>query len=431
MIKLGDPSGTKEVSLSFGKSSAPNESDNIIFDGEDLTREGSILYVGEKATVSIFPGTVIQNAVTSISGGAVYVEGKLLMHGGRMTACRSLGAGGAISGTGEFYLAAGTITSCSAEYGGAIYNEGKLTLIGTEIKSCNANKGGAVFNAKTMELFSSSISECSAGSGGGVYNSGTATFKGGQFVSCGSSETLGGGLYNSGTATLDNTYWSSNHAAQGGTIYNTAMLTIQAGQLYNGKAETYGGHIYNDPFAEIIMTGGTLGSGKALYGGGLYNLGTFRHEGGGFSGNNATLGKAILNDGMITVCKGASFLKNNDLFVVVSDDNRHILHLESSSNAEVLLYLTPGIATKDGYEVNYTEGIVLVDGDGLSEAHERIFITSDEKNEWFLDADGTLMKRIPFYSKPIFYLLLLLAFTVVVILTVVLVRLYDKKIAKR
>lgn len=428
LFEIGDPDGEKEVRLLLGTPDSEKENENIVFNGEAVTRDGAFISIGENATFAFFSGTVFKNAVTSLSGSVIDNKGSFMMYGGNIKNCRALASGGAIYSQGTLYLASGSIENCSSECGGAVYSEGTASLIGTEIVSCIAGKGGCVFNAGTLELLSSSLSGGTAAMGGGIFNSGTAKLSGGQIITCGNeNDALGGAVYNSGTLKFAGTYCSENKATSGGTVYNASVLVYESGQIYNGSA-VYGGHIYNDPFAEMTFSGGTVGSGRATYGGGLYNLGTLRIDGGAFSGNKATCGSAILNEGKMTMTEKASININNDVFVVVNEKNLHAISFEGASPATTILTLTPGIATQEGYITHYDENAVLVTGSAVAEVYERITVADDrDGNTWSLTATGTLLRHLPVYYSPFFYILLLIAFVLTVAVLVFVIRWSDKK----
>ncbi len=419
--------GTEETALSFGSVDEEATNDNITLDGEGKTREGSLLMIGEKASVFLYTGTILQNNVTTVTGGAVSCDGSFAMCGGIIRNCRSIGSGGAIYSRGEVLLPAGTIESCSAEFGGAVYNEGTAAFVGTEISDCSASRGGAVFNAATMRFYSSSVTSCKASQGGGVYNSGEAVLEGGQIVSCLSEHGEGGGIYNSGTLTLKGTYLNENSAKNGGSLYNVGKSELSAGQLNRGVAELRGGNVFNDEKAQYSMTGGTVGAGKAAYGGNLYNFGIAHFSEGLIVNGKADVGGAMLNEGTLTLAQGIFFQEKNDLCVVITDDQAHAVRIESTMRPEQVAMLTPAVRNGDGYTVEYRAGAVLLFGDAVKTEYTRFRVSSNGATNWILSDRGALEKPIPVYYQPWFYLILLVAFFAVVTGLILLIRFLDKK----
>lgn len=417
----------KDTALSFGSSGTQGDQDNLVLNGENKTRSGSLLTIGNDATVTIFGGTALRNHTTSVSGGAIFNEGTFAMYGGTIEDCSSVGAGGAIDSRGSVIFSSGVISGCSAEFGGALYNEGKASLAGTEFKDCRATKGGAVFNAGDLEMLSSSISSCKATQGAGLYNSGTAALKGGQIVSCLAENGEGGGIYNSGTLTMSGTYLKDNSAKNGGSLYNVAEATLAEGLLLAGNATEAGGNVYNDANGTVKLTGCSISVGKAKYGGGVFNLGTLTLSGGVINSNKADCGKGVLNDGKLSILEFVDVYDNNDIFIVTDDEASHAISLENKLNDVFHAVLTPGCRTENGYEIGYVEGAKLLAGSHVSAGYARFSVSPNNGEEWLLTEDGTLIPSLPVYRQAWFYLVLIGAFALTVALMVTGIRYLDKK----
>jgi hypothetical protein len=151
----------------------------------------------------------------------------------------------------------------------------------------------------------------------------------------------GGGIYNSArdisnaTLTISNSTLSSNSAADGGGVYNTATggfaigpgsatLTISNSTLSGNSGSTSGGGIYNHAVgshrARATITNSTLSGNSAADGAGIYDIAEF-------SGNAAvTIGETILNAG----ASGANI--SNNLGTVTS-----LGHNLSSDDASAFL----------------------------------------------------------------------------------------------
>jgi len=420
--------GDKEVTLILGSSQVQTDNENLILNGGKQTRKGSLLSIGNDATVAVFTGTVFCDSITEVAGGAIANDGTFVMYGGIIENCSSMGSGGAISSRGTVLLPEGSmIVGCSAEFGGALYNEGEATLAGTEIKECAATKGGAIFNANELEFHNSTVSNCRATQGGGLYNSGVAQLKSGQILSCQAENGEGGAIYNSGTLTQAGTYINENSAKNGGSLYNAGDAEIKDGQIYSGTATEAGGHVYNEPNAKLVVDGGSLGRGKAKLGGGIYNLGDLTVTGGGFHSNKADFGQAILNHGSLIFEKFPYVDDKNDVFIVIDEDNPHTIRIQSEMKADCIAVLTPGKQTADGYAYGYEEGVCLLMGDYVKDGYSHFKITPENGAEWLLNADGALVKPVPVYRQAWFYFALVGCFAVVVAVMVLSVRFFDKK----
>lgn len=416
--------GEKKATLAVGNAEG-TDSESLVFDGGSVSgrvREGSVFFVASDSELSVFLGTVIENAVTSICGGAVYSEGTTTFYGGIVENCRSTGSGGAIFTKGKLFLAGGSLSECSAEFGGAVYSEGTADLIGTEIKSCTATKGGAVFSGGTLNFTSSSVSDCRASEGAGVYSSGTAFFTGGQITECISTGN-GGAVYNSGNATLSGTYFDKNSAKNGGTVYNCSNAELSDGTLYHGTAEVCGGHIYNCEKAFLTVSGGSMGSGNSIYGGGVFNLGSLTVSGGGFTMNKAEAGQAILNAGTLTFCEYPYVDVKNDVLIL----SGHPANIATEMKADTIAVLTPGIEKDGAYLPLYSEDVLLIEGEFASVSYGRFKVSADGDVEWVLSSDGRMSKKLPIYYSLVFWIILVIVYVAVIALTVLAVRLYDKK----
>ncbi len=419
--------GDEKVSVIFGRSANDSTDVDLTLNGEGKTREGSLIFILEKSEAAMYKGTHLTNNITTVMGGAVYSCGGFVIYGGTIDHCRSIGSGGAIASRGELILPSGTISDCSAEFGGAVYNEGKAGLAGTEIKDCSAQKGGAVFNTGNLQLVSSTVTACTAEQGGCLYNSGESALNGGQILSCKAENGGGGGMYNTGSATLNGTFFQYNEASNGGSIFNVGSFVAEEGILQDGTVSEFGGHIYNDTTGSYTYKGGAISRGKAKYGGGVFNLGTFRCENGSFSLNKADVGQAILNEGNLIFCQFPYVDPKNDVAILLSNDNAHAIDIQTQMKAELIAQLTPYQRTEDGYTTAYEEGIVLIKGEFAATSASRFDITPVDGVAWMLSDDGTLTLPIPVYQKPWFYITILVAFAATVAAFVFVIRFFDKK----
>ena len=420
--------GSDTVKVAIGRSDNDSPDEDILFNGEGNTREGSFIHVLEKGEVSLYKGIRFYNTITSVMGGAIYSDGTVVLYGGTIDKCRSTGSGGAIASRGDLLLPSGNIKDCTAEFGGAVYNEGTVALAGTEITGCSAQKGGALFNTGTLQLVSSTISSCKADQGGCLYNSGEATLGGGQILTCKAEDGEGGGVYNSGKATLKGTYLNENEARLGGNLFNVGTWTIDDGVIQSGKATLSGGNVYNDSTGNLTYKTGSISRGNAKYGGGIFNLGTFTYEKGAFSLNKADVGAGILNEGKMIFCEYPYVDPKNDVAIVVTEDDAHAIEIRTQMKADLIAQLTPYQKTADGYVATYESGLVLLKGEYVKTSASRFTVTSAANGiSWVLSDDGTLVEPVPVYHEAWFYIVLFLSFVATVAIMVVGIRFLDKK----
>ncbi|MBQ4064796.1 MAG: hypothetical protein IJD10_01710 [Clostridia bacterium] len=425
-IESGD-----KTALHLGSLAETGSNDSLTLDGEGKTREGSLVLIDEGATLSLYAGTVLKDNVTSVTGGAVSCFGSLIMYGGSIEGCRSLGAGGAIYAKGQLILASGIISGCSGEFGGALYNEGTASLAGTEMRECTASKGGAVFNALTLALYSSSISDCSAKQGGCLYNSGESTLEGGQILTCKAENGEGGGIYNTGTLNMKGTYINECAANKGGNLFNEGKAELSDGQVNRGTADLHGGGVFNAEKAQFTMSGGTLGGGKATYGGCLYNVGTVFLMEGLIVNGKADVGAGALNEGTLCLSDGILVDKKNPIAIVITEDNAHAAQINAPLRPERVASLEPVVRVGDAYRIEYQEGFVLVGGKAMATEIHRFTVAAENGAEWLISASGALKSPVPLYHRWWFYLILVAAFAVTVTALTFAIRCYDKKAARR
>lgn len=284
---------------------------NTIVDGN---RNGSVFFVG-----GIDPNIDVTLSTMTIRNG-------------------SAGSGGGIYNNGRLTVKDSTISGNSAGFGGGIRNSGyfsgttfipaTLTVQGSAITGNSAVFGGGIENEGTMTVKDSSISQNTAitpgiatGSGGGIYNFGTATVMR-STVSGNTVNSNGGGIRNSGyfngtiyhpaTLAVTDSTISGNFADNGGGIENDDTATVTNSVISGNTASNFGGGIRNSGFvsgstgtfipASLAVTGSTISSNRAKYGGGIENEGTATVTNSKITGNTATVsGGGIYNFGTLTL----------------------------------------------------------------------------------------------------------------------------------
>lgn len=166
---------------------------NIIFDGNNVFAEQSMINVGAGASLDINEGVTLTKGVTSANGGAVYNDGGILNINGA------------------------TVSNNSATNGGGIYNQSGDVIISSGAISDNSatETGGGIYALGNSEI-----------SGGSITNNTAQVFAGGFL--CGGSCTLSGGSVTGNTAV-------TNH---GGGISVEGAFTVTGGTIQNNSAPT-------------------------------------------------------------------------------------------------------------------------------------------------------------------------------------------------
>ncbi len=385
----------EKTSLTLGDPDETQNNNDLVFDGEGskVARNGSYFRVGKGAMLEIYNSVLIKNSATSLSGGAVYNEGELMMYGGEMNTCRASAMGGAVYNKGTAVFASGKLVDCSANTGGTVYNEGKATFSGAEVTGGRATHGGAVYNASDLQLLSSVIKDCQASRGAAICNSGKTVIKGGAITENKSPTGDGGGVYNTGVLELSGNAVYGNEAENGGNIYNSGRFTAgESFTLSDGKATNKGGNVYNGLSGTCTFNSGSVISGSAKYGGGLYNVGTFNFAGSGFYNNSADVGEGVLNYGKLTLSKTAHCIDNDDIFVVITPDNAHAIKVDASWEYSARpVYVSSGVCIDGVFTYKYSKDDKLLDiaGDKSAAARFELF---DKNTGLVLSSDGTLVK---------------------------------------
>ncbi|MBO7633334.1 MAG: hypothetical protein J6S72_03010, partial [Lachnospiraceae bacterium] len=86
--------GEGQTTLTLGRPDTLSDNESLVLNGGGSGREGSLIHIEENASLVMYPGTVLQNNFTQITGGAVHCDGSFYMMGGTIRNCRSYGSGG-------------------------------------------------------------------------------------------------------------------------------------------------------------------------------------------------------------------------------------------------------------------------------------------------------------------------------------------------
>ena len=202
-------------------------------------RYGGAVYVGARATFSMYGGAITQN--TASNGGGVYVaSGTFNMYGGSITKNKtdegigSDGGGVYVSIGGSFNMHEGVIAENQAySNGGGICTDGggTFSMYGGTITKNTAYAGGGVYvgGAINKEITSSM-------SGSAKITGNTADYGGGMYVSNGT-----GSFSMSGSAQI-----AENTASNGGGVYvnYTGLSMSESAKIAQNEATSNGGGVY-------------------------------------------------------------------------------------------------------------------------------------------------------------------------------------------
>ncbi|MBR3890208.1 hypothetical protein IKJ53_06800, partial [bacterium] len=268
---------------------------------------GGAIYLStiENAKIySKFTSTKFLGNTASDKGGAIYVETRPMAEV-VVTKNPNVSFNKVVFGSTE--QASGNI----AKLGGAVYNKNaEITFSSSNFYNNNASeKGGALYNE------GNGIVKLTKGAFGSIDKTGS--------IRNGNSAVYGGAIYNEGQLTSTSTSFVANEALQGGAIYNKynkvenpivfTKVTFKDNKATIYDSEIYeaefikGGAIYNE--GNISLSSVTFTNNLALLGcgGAIYNsklstgLAMAKVT---FTGNQAKLGNAIYNEGVLTSVSG-------------------------------------------------------------------------------------------------------------------------------
>ncbi len=419
----------EETTLTLGDSTAAENKSDLVFDGGNTVRDGSVFRIEQGAKLEMYNSVRITNAATSRSGGAVYNEGEFIMYGGEIENCRASSSGGAIYNAGTLTLSSGTVKNCSANDGGAVYTEKKSTFIAVSVSGCKATNGGAVYNMGEMQYLSASITECSANNGGALYNGGKAVIAGGTINNNKSENGMGGGIYNASELELSGSVLRENSAKNGGNLYNSGNAETGEGfSIVSGTAAENGGNIYNAELGIFTQNSGSVNLGKAVYGGGVYNLGTYNLHSGGVYANKAQVGQGILNHGKVVLSGMGYCEKGDDIFVVLTPENKHaIVVAENWAYDNKPVSVSCGVFSDGKYTYSHSSGDKILDIKGEVNVGKRFMLHVSDTG-LVLSNNGTLGEAPAPVSKTLTTVICVaFAYPLVTAAIVFIIRYFDKK----
>jgi hypothetical protein len=306
---------------------------------------------------------------------------------------------------------------------------GKSTVVGTSLKACRSTNGGAIYNTGDMQFMSATVTECTATKGGAIYNSGSLNIKGGAINKNKAENGDGGGIYNVSELELSGSVLTENSAQNGGNIYNAGNATTKESfMLYSGSASQSGGNIYNSELGIFTQNSGSVTLGRAIYGGGVFNLGTYNLNGGGIYANLADVAQGLLNHGKVVLSGMGYCEKGDDLFVVLTPDNKHsILVSENWEYSKKPVSVSCGKYEGGKYSYSHSVGDKLLDVKGKINVEKR-FILHVKDIGLVIRNNGTLKTAPTPISKTLVTVIcVILAYPLVTAAIVFAIRYFDKK----
>ena len=240
--------------------------------------------VYNKGLLTLYNASVSDNSA-SANGGGIANEATLRSYQGSQLNGNSAYTGGGLANVGTANLSSSTVSGNTASEstvgnGGGIYNTGALNLDVCTVSgnTATANGGGIWSNSLSLYASTSQILDNQAYSGGGIANLGTALVLSSNLsgnLTTGPEIGSGGGVYNTGVLRLYNGAVSQNSALRyGGGIANYGNLYAYSTEFGDNAATDYGGGIANLTGSSVTLSGGSLYSNTAAYGGGLWSYGS-------------------------------------------------------------------------------------------------------------------------------------------------------------
>jgi len=160
--------------------------------------------------------------------------------------------------------------------GGGIYNTGDATLNGTTVSDNLANDGAGIWNEGTLSLQNSIVAENVSGNsgrnGGGIYNTGVLTLNASEVS--GNSGREGGGIWSNGTLdVIGSTVLANTGTYRGAGIASSGALQVIDSTISHNASDENGGGIYNYASGAVAIVQTTISENSAYRGAGVYSAG--------------------------------------------------------------------------------------------------------------------------------------------------------------
>ena len=298
----------------------------IDLNGSSITSTTRVFNATNNGRFNIFgEGTVIGNTAGGYENGSIALinTGRIYAYGGTFSSPTGTPFYLNKKDYAKLYLLRNVtvIGSSTAQesYAGAIHVvSGRLEMYGGTVTGGNGVNGGNIYVAEgRCYVDGTTITGGKATNGGNIYIKGGVDFqilKG--TVTKGTATTAGGNIYiasgdSAPTCTMSGGTVSSGSAKNGGGIYITGLTANLTGTTFKSNSGTNGGTVYCATKGILNMTGGSIQSGKAKEkGGNIYSASTnasINISGGAVTGGTAGTngGNIYMNNGNLKLTGGA------------------------------------------------------------------------------------------------------------------------------
>jgi CSLREA domain-containing protein len=256
--------------------------------------------------------------VFDIHSPAVVILDSLIITNGQY----SSGAG--IHNYGDLTISNSSIIGNHADFGGGIFQYGATTtIVDSQISNnTSTSDAGGIANFLSNLVMTNSViaNNTAPQNAGGFWNqiAATATFNN-VAIEGNTAGGLGGGIVNNGTIEFNGGNISMNSAPSGGGLYNDGSViqgpngplgpgdvTLNQVSIFNNISGQAGAGIWNEGHFELNL-GEIYANGLPQQGGGMFNApdGEAYLYDVWFLNNNAYLGGAVFNQGLIHVYRGS------------------------------------------------------------------------------------------------------------------------------
>lgn len=252
--------------------SATGKSGTFIMTGGSIigcaAQLGGGVYVAPECTFAMATGSNIHNCIANNDGGGVINHGTFQMHGGTISACKTVElGGGGVCNKGTFIMSDGMIKGCTSpdgQYasGGGVRNSNQFTMTGGTIGDpYNENDASHVYNTSSQETTLTISGNAKIYTD--VTNVGILNADGGEMAGT----VTNGNEYGTGTITgsegaADSTEFqgkvTNNGTIRKGTftneVINESSGTINGG-TFTGTVENKDGTISGGDFSKATLNG--------------------------------------------------------------------------------------------------------------------------------------------------------------------------------
>lgn len=385
------------AALDLGKAGAIGSDASLIITGNDKGKAASLIRV--EGDLNLYGGTVLSGQGSSGRGACLSVceNGMVNIFGGEIADCTSSIAGGAIyTAEGSILnIADVTIRNCSAPEGGAIGISGKAALLGGTVENCTADTYGGGISVRSAKVTLGGIvcRNCTADLGGGAFVSQSTVLNG--FTADGCTAKMGGGLYLMKDAVSAGFEIIKCSADDGAGMFVNGSLTLEAGYFSENTALNRGGCLFISGTGSVIHHDCTFISGKAKYGGGIYNRGTLDMSAGGFMMNKADCGSAVCSEGSVILRESVIISKGSHIALVRGEAGGRI-RVDGKLTAPAVSELVPAVMENDVIRPDYTAGTVILEGneDDVKDAAGRFLLTDASGKVYHINEHGLLKRSV-------------------------------------